>query len=124
VLAFSLLVLHVSARVCLSVNLALDEAASALFHVSDDHVAEMLEATREILVEARNGDLLDRIQRNDLTDEDVQELSGDAYEMVVEKARGGGWRSRMTPVTTTPSPKVIWVCNEAASRPAYEPVNL
>jgi hypothetical protein len=56
---------------------------------------------------------------------DVQELSGEAYELVIEKAlEQKGWRSNMEPVRVSPSPKVMWVSKEVAQNPMYEIIKL
>jgi hypothetical protein len=85
------------------------------------------EKLSSILKESGDGGLLDRLRTGGdcgsnagLSDEDVRELSGDAYELVIEKAcEQDGWRSQMAPVRVPPSPKVFWVATSIADHPQY-----
>jgi serine/threonine protein kinase len=128
VLASGLFLLQVGMKAGLNVSLDLDGTANEMFRVSSDHVRQILEELSSILTECGNGGLMDRLRSGGgdsgssagLSDEDVQELSGDAYELVVEKAcEQGGWRSHMEPVRLPPSLKVFWVAKSVAQDPKY-----
>jgi serine/threonine protein kinase len=121
ILATSLYLLKMSMKVGLNVNLDLDGVASVLFEISSSHIAELLNEVTEILEETNNRGLRDRLELLQLSDNDVRELSGDAYELLLEKASEQiGWRSAMETVRTPSSPAVLWVTKEVAADPMYE----
>jgi serine/threonine protein kinase len=122
VLAMGLYLLQMSIKAGLNVSLDLDGVASDLFQVSSSHVSEMIKELSAILDESDSSrGLLDRLRAQQLSEGDVHELSGDAYELVIEKAsEQNGWRSAMEPVRAPPSPKVFWVAKAVASNPQYE----
>jgi serine/threonine protein kinase len=121
VLATGLYLLQMSMKAGLNVSLDLDGVASDLFQVSSNHVSEMLNELSAMLEESTSRGLLDRLRAQQLSENDVQELSGDAYELVIEKAsEQNGWRSAMEPVRAPPSPKVFWVAKAVAANPLYE----
>jgi hypothetical protein len=120
VLAAGLYLLQMSVKAGLNVNLSLD-GATDLLYISLSHIAEMFHEVSVILDETGRSGLLDRLRSQQLTDQDVQELTGDAYELVIEQAsEQKGWRSQMEPVQRPPSPKVFWVTKAVASDPQYE----
>jgi serine/threonine protein kinase len=133
VLASGLFLLQVGLKAGLNVSLDLDGTASELFHVSSDHMRQVLDELSGILKECGDDGLLERLRSGGgsgggsspaLSDRDVRELSGDAYELVIEKAcEQNGWRSQMEPVRMPPSPKVFWVAKSIANGPKYEIVN-
>jgi serine/threonine protein kinase len=127
VLATGLFLLLAGLKAGLDVSLELDGIASELFQVSSDHMFQVLDELSSILKECGDDGLLDRLKSGGssggagLSDKDVRELSGDAYELVVEKAcEQTGWRSQMEPVRLPPSPKVFWVAKSIAQHPQYE----
>jgi serine/threonine protein kinase len=125
VLASGLFLLQVGLKAGLNVSLDLDGTANELFRVSSDHVRQVLEELSVILLESGDDGLLERLRSGGggagLSDKDVRELSGDAYELVVEKAcEQTGWRSQMEPVRLPPSPKVFWVAKDIAQHPQYQ----
>jgi serine/threonine protein kinase len=128
VLASGLFLLQVGLKAGLNVSLDLDGTASELFHVSSDHMRQVLDELCAILKESGDDGLVERLRsgggndrRPSLSDQDVRELSGDAYELVIEKAcEQNGWRSQMEPVRLPPSPKVFWVAKAIARNPKYE----
>lgn len=133
VLACGLFLLQIGLKAGLNVSLDLDGTTSELFHVSSDHVRQVLEELSAILKESGDDGLLERLQSSagggggggrvpaPLTDRDIRDLSGDAYELVIEKAcEQNGWRSHMEPVRVPPSPRVFWVAKSIADHPQYE----
>jgi hypothetical protein len=131
VLASGLFLLQVGLKAGLNVSLGLDGTAGELFHVSSDHMLQMLEELSAILKECGDDGLLDRLRSggngvgssSTLSDKDVRELSGDAYELVRARAKEqDGWRSQMEPVRLPPSPKVFWVAKSVAQESKYETV--
>jgi hypothetical protein len=108
-------------------NLNVDLAGTAMrLHVTAKHISSMLRAVvSDDMMGTANSALLDRLRSNHLSMRDVQELSGEAYELVIEKAlEQKGWRSNMEPVRVSPSPKVMWVSKEVAQNPMYEIIKL
>jgi ankyrin repeat protein len=121
ILATSLYLLKMSMKVGLNVNLDLDGVTSVLFEISPSHIAEMFSEATKLWKETINRGLLDRFESLQLTDEDVKELSGEAYELLLEKAsEQNGWRDAMETVRIPPSPAVMWVSKEVAADPMYE----
>jgi serine/threonine protein kinase len=121
VLATSLYLLQMSTTAGLNVNPDADGVASYLIHVSSNRLSEMLQELSAILDESNSRGLLDRLRAQDLTDQDVRDLNGEAYELVIEKAcEQAGWRSQMEPVRLPPSPAVFWVAKSVAQDPMFE----
>jgi serine/threonine protein kinase len=124
VLASGLFLVQVGLKAGLNVTLDLDGAASKLFHFSLDCMRQMLDEFSVILKKSGDDGLMKRLRcgggNTTLSDKDIRELSGDAYELVAEKAREQtGWRSQMEPVRLPPSPKVFWVAKAVAQDPKY-----
>ena len=70
-----------------------------------------------ILMETGNFDFLVRLRRNLVLDAlDINQLNGEAYELIVERAcEERGWRDRMEPVRRNGSPQIFWVSKDVAS---------
>jgi hypothetical protein len=115
VLAMSLYLLQLGLKPGDCIKLVFGEARAAL-KLNSTVIAEMLEAVSEILTEKGNSDLLVRLRRNEELDgEDIRQLNGDAYELVVETAgQERGWRDHMEPVRKDGSPQIFWVSKEVA----------
>ena len=80
-------------------------------------IAEVLEAVSPILGETGSSDLLVRLRRNEKLDsEDISQLNGDAYELIVEAAgEERSWRDQMEPVRTKNGyPQTFWVSKDVA----------
>jgi hypothetical protein len=121
VLAVGLFLLQVGLKAGLNVSLDLDGTTKELFHVSSEQIRQVLEELSAILKECGDGGLLDRLRAQQLSEDNVRELNGDAYELVVEKAcEQNGWRSQMEPVRVPPRSKVFWVAKAVAADPKYE----
>jgi serine/threonine protein kinase len=130
VLATGLFLLQLGLKTGLNVSLALDGAAADLIYITSDHMRQVLDELSSILKDCGDDGLLDRLRSGGsvsgsgspgLSEKDVRELSGDAYELVVEKAcEQDGWRSQMEPVRLPPSPQVFWVSKAVAQDPKYE----
>jgi serine/threonine protein kinase len=124
VLATGLFLLKMSMKVGLNVNLDLDGVATELFEMSSSHIGEMLAEVTKLVNETSNRGLLDRLELQQLSDEDVKELRGDSYEFLLEQAREQyGWRSAMKTVRIPSSSAVMWVAKEVAADPKYEIIN-
>jgi hypothetical protein len=125
-LVASLFLIQASLASSLNLNLDLTGTASKQLFISANHISSMLKVVSDALGGTANRGLLDRLRSNQLSMRDVQELSGEAYELVIEKAlEQKGWRSNMEPVRLHPSPKVMWVAKEVAAQdPKYEIVNV
>jgi serine/threonine protein kinase len=121
VLATGLYLLQLSMKAGLNVSLNLEGVASDLFHVSSNHISEMLQELSAILDESSSRGLLDRFRAQELSVQDVRDLNGEALELVVEQAcEQAGWRSQMEPVRLPPSPAVFWVAKSVAQDPMFE----
>ena len=81
-------------------------------------IAEVLEAVSDILTETGSSDALGCLRRGEKLDaEDIRQLNGDAYELIVEAAgEERGWRDDMEPVRKNGSPQIFWVSNDVASK--------
>jgi hypothetical protein len=86
VLAIGLYLLQMSTTAGLDVSLNLDGVASYLIHVSSNLVSEMLQERSAILDESSSRGLVDLLRAQELSDQDVRGMDGDAYELVIEKA--------------------------------------
>ena len=84
--------------------------------IDDTSIAEILEAVGDILKESSSFDFLVRLRSNMVLDaEDINQLNGDAYELIVETAGGeSGWRKCMEPVTKNGSPQIFWVSRDVS----------
>ena len=90
--------------------------ASVTLKLNSTKLAEILEAMSESLTETGSSDLLGRLRRNEDFDvEDIRQLNGDAYELIVEMAgEESGWREHMEPVRMKGSHQVFWVSRDVA----------
>ena len=80
-------------------------------------IIEVLEAVSEVFSETGSSDLLVRLRRNEKLDsEDISQLNGDAYELIVEAAgEERSWRDQMEPVRTKNGyPQTFWVSKDVA----------
>ena len=93
-----------------------DEVRATL-KLSSTMIAEILEAVSEILTETGSSDFLARLRCNEeLHAEDIRQLNGDAYELIVESAvEESGWSDRIVPVRKDGSPQIFWVSKEVAN---------
>jgi Protein kinase domain len=121
VLATGLFLVQIALKVGLQVSLDLDGSTKKkMFELTSDHIREMVDELSALLNETGHAGLLDRLATGELKVEDVQELNGHAYELVLEKAcEQDGWRSQMEPVRIPPNPKVFWVSKAASADPKY-----
>ena len=81
-------------------------------------LADILDAVSEILTETGSYDVLGHLRRSEeLDEEDIRQLNGDAYELVVETAgEESSWRDHMEPVRKNDSsPQIFWVSKDVAS---------
>ena len=81
-------------------------------------LADILESASEILTETGSSDVLGRLRRGEnLSAENICQLNGDAYELMVEKAgEDRSWRDHMEPVRKNcSSPQIFWVSKDVAS---------
>jgi hypothetical protein len=95
-----------------------------MLELTVDKVQQILDEVREILKDsAQNSTFLDCIRDGTpLADEDIHELNGGTYELVVEKAQEQrGWRSAMEPVRKMgdSSLRTYWVSKAVAENPQY-----
>jgi hypothetical protein len=122
VIAASLIALQAAAKAGMHVSLDLGGVASVL-QIDSRRIEEMLEVVSTILHEGNKGGLLNRLKEKNLSDGDIQQLNGKAYEFLVEKAdEQPGWRSSMVPVRIPPSAQVVWVTKEVAQERSYKVV--
>jgi hypothetical protein len=113
VLAASLHILQFSLGT-LGVHLSLEDAR---FQLTVHVVAKMREAVMAMMsIEGPNTNFHHSLHNpGQLHEDDIPELHGDAYELIVEKAaEQRGWRSHMCQVHTHSSPKTKWVTKEIA----------
>ena len=115
VLAISLILLHLGLKPDVGIDVPLRESGLRL-KLTRSEIAEMLDAVGDILMETGSFDFLVRLRRNLVLDSlDTNQLNGEAYELIVERAcEERGWRDRMEPVRTNGSPQICWVSKEVA----------
>jgi hypothetical protein len=116
VLAMSLYLLQLGLKAGDCIKLGFEEARATL-KLSNAMIGEILEAVSEILTETGSSDLLLRLRRDEeLDEEDIRQLNGDAYELIVETAgEERGWRESMEPVRKDGFPQIFWVSKEVAN---------
>jgi hypothetical protein len=88
------------------------------YHVTTTGIDQMLSEVTSIMADAgSHNDLLRRLKEGrPLSNNDVPELEGEAYKLVVEKAtEQSAWRSLMELVRTARSPAAVWVTKDVAS---------
>jgi hypothetical protein len=116
VLAMSLSLLQLGLKPRDGIDLGFGEAAVTL-KMTSTRTAEILEEVGEILTETGSSDLLVRLRRNEELDaEDIRQLNGDAYELIVESAcEERGWRDLIESVRKDGSPQIYWVSKDVAN---------
>jgi hypothetical protein len=106
-------------------NEMLSEASTAMLKVHSElelnveRLSEMLGEVKLILNEQDEHDghdVMDRIRSGTkLSDRDLEKLNGEAFELIVEKAREDrGWRMAMEPVRKKGGTSMVWVSRGAA----------
>ena len=116
VLAMSLYLLHAGLKPGDGIDLDYGGTPARL-KLDSAKLAAILESVSEFLTETGSScDMLGRLRRSEELDaEDIRQLNGDAYELVVEMAgEDRGWRDRMEPVRKNGSPQIFWVSKDVA----------
>ena len=128
-LGVSLTMLHIAAKKMEELHGHVQDAGHAPT-LKMDQLNEMLEEVEKILHEKGDEGLqiLERIRSGiRLSEKDVDMLNGEAYELIVEKAREDReWRKVMEPTRSRHDPHVIWVSRIVAMDPKsdYEIINV
>jgi Ankyrin repeats (many copies) len=122
VLVNALFLLQIAMKVGLNVSLDLHDAASeylsSSWKITTGDVEEMLKLFSSFIDKSSNLGLLDTIQSHPLSSKAIQELSGDAYELVRAQAvEQTGWRTEMEPVRKLNTAGVLWVTRTIATNP-------
>ena len=118
VLGASLVLLQMSLKVGTGIELDLRDAFSNLMEIGADKIGEMLEEVETFLDKTDGNTVVDRLRNQQLGPKDINELNGDAFETVMDKAREQqGWRSEMEPVRVHGDTRTLWVSRNIAQDP-------
>jgi hypothetical protein len=115
VLAMSLVLLQRGLKPDVGIDVGFRDSGLRL-NLTRTGITEMLDLVGNILMETGSSDFLVRLRRNLVFDAlDINQLNGEAYELIVERAfEETGWRDCMEPVTKNGSPQIFWVSRDVA----------